>query len=70
MKTGGKTMNTRKQVKKPRIGIYSMGLKHYWGQFPGLRERLIEYGELVVQWMMRDVLTLVNGMVKTYLVLP
>ena len=40
-------MNTRKQVKKPRIGIYSMGLKHYWGQFPGLRERLIEYGKFI-----------------------
>lgn len=24
-----------------------MGLKHYWGQFPGLRERLIEYGEFI-----------------------
>ena len=40
-------MNSRKQVKKPRIGIYSMGLKHYWGQFPGLRERLIEYGDFI-----------------------
>ena len=32
-----------KKMKKPRIGIYSMGLKHYWKQFPGLRERLIQY---------------------------
>ena len=36
-----------KKMKKPRIGIYSMGLKHYWKQFPGLRERLIEYGEFI-----------------------
>lgn len=37
----------KKEFKKPRIGVYSMGLKHYWGQFPGLRERLIEYGEFI-----------------------
>ncbi len=37
----------RKQLKKPRIGIYSMGLKHYWGQFIGLRERMIEYGNFI-----------------------
>lgn len=34
-------------MKKPRIGIYSMGLKHYWGQFPGLRERLTQYGAFI-----------------------
>ncbi len=37
----------RKDLKKPRIGIYSMGLKTYWAQFPGLKERLIEYGEFI-----------------------
>lgn len=40
-------MLTRKELKKPRIGIYSMGLKHYWEQFPGLRERLLQYGEFI-----------------------
>ena len=30
----------RKPVKKPRIGLYSMGLKHYWGQFAGLEDRM------------------------------
>ena len=34
----------RKPLKKPKIGLYSIGLKAYWAQFPGLRERLIEYG--------------------------
>ncbi|WP_308636044.1 L-fucose/L-arabinose isomerase family protein [Paenibacillus silvisoli] len=33
-----------KPTKKPRIGLYSIGLEAYWPQFPGLRERLIEYG--------------------------
>lgn len=28
---------------KPRIGLYAVGLRAYWDQFPGLRERLIEY---------------------------
>lgn len=46
-RTEGFFMKTRKEAKKPRIGVYSMGLKHYWGQFPGLRERMIEYGEFI-----------------------
>ena len=37
----------RKPVKKPRIGLYSMGLKHYWGQFPGLEERMKGYGAFI-----------------------
>lgn len=32
---------------KPRIGLYSCGLKAYWPQFPGLRERLTEYGNFI-----------------------
>jgi len=34
-------------TKEARIGIYTMGLKHYWNQFPGLRERLMEYGSFI-----------------------
>lgn len=30
---------------KARIGIYTMGLKQYWPQFEGIRERLLGYGE-------------------------
>ncbi len=32
---------------KPRIGLYSIGLRAYWEQFPGLRERLMEYGKFI-----------------------
>lgn len=39
----------RKEYKKPRIGIYSMGLKHYWGQFPGLMERMTGYGNFITK---------------------
>lgn len=33
-----------KPAKKARIGLYTIGLAAYWKQFPGLRERLLEYG--------------------------
>lgn len=36
-----------KETKQPRIGIYTMGLKGYWDQFEGLRERIIGYGEFI-----------------------
>jgi L-arabinose isomerase len=36
-----------KPSRKPRIGLYSVGLRAYWQQFPGLRERLIEYGKFI-----------------------
>lgn len=38
-----------KPVKRPRIGLYSVGLRAYWEQFPGLRERLIAYGKHIEQ---------------------
>lgn len=37
----------RKIAKKARIGLYGMGLKHYWGQFPGLEDRLKGYGQFI-----------------------
>ena len=40
-------MEKLKQTKPARIGIYTMGLKHYWDQFPGLRERVVEYAEFI-----------------------
>lgn len=40
-------MKKMKEAKKPKIGIYSMGLKAYWSQFAGLRERMLEYGEFI-----------------------
>jgi L-arabinose isomerase len=36
-----------KPARKPRIGLYSTGLRAYWEQFPGLRERLIGYGKFI-----------------------
>ncbi len=36
-----------KKIIRPRIGLYSMGLKHYWSQFEGLKERLLEYGKFI-----------------------
>ncbi len=42
-------MEKLKQSKKPRIGIYTMGLKSYWNQFKGLRERILHYGEFITE---------------------
>ncbi|MED1949937.1 L-fucose/L-arabinose isomerase family protein [Brevibacillus centrosporus] len=36
-----------KPIKKARIGLYTIGLAAYWKQFPGLRERLLEYGRFM-----------------------
>jgi len=36
-----------KPARKARIGLYSVGLRAYWGQFPGLKDRLIEYGKSI-----------------------
>ena len=32
---------------KARVGLYSIGHAHYWEQFPGLRDRLLEYGKFI-----------------------
>ena len=32
---------------KPRIGLYSVGLKAYWSQFEGLKERMQAYGKFI-----------------------
>jgi len=36
-----------KETRKPKIGIYTMGLKAYWNQFEGLHDRMIEYGSFI-----------------------
>ncbi|MBB3128231.1 L-arabinose isomerase [Paenibacillus rhizosphaerae] len=36
-----------KPSRKARIGLYSVGLAAYWEQFPGLRERLTDYGRFI-----------------------
>ncbi len=40
-----------KEVKRPKIGLYSSGLKAYWSQFPGLKERLMAYGQFIEKEM-------------------
>ncbi|GAA3404735.1 L-fucose/L-arabinose isomerase family protein [Paenibacillus hodogayensis] len=45
------TLEAIKPVKRPRIGLYSVGLRAYWEQFPGLRERLSEYGRFIEKQM-------------------
>lgn len=40
-----------KKMRKPRIGLYSIGLKAYWAQFPGLQDRMIEYGKFIEKKM-------------------
>ncbi|MGD8777407.1 MAG: hypothetical protein PVH88_00415 [Ignavibacteria bacterium] len=30
---------------KAKIGLFSIGLETYWGQFPGLQQRLEKYRE-------------------------
>lgn len=40
-----------KPMKKGRIGLYTIGLSAYWEQFPGLRERIIHYGEFLKEKM-------------------
>ena len=42
-------MEKLKATSAPRIGIYSMGLKAYWSQFDGLRERLLGYGNFIAE---------------------
>lgn len=36
-----------KQVKLPRIGLYTTGLKAYWDQFENLKERLLGYNAFI-----------------------
>jgi L-arabinose isomerase len=40
-----------KPAYKPVIGLYSIGLKAYWEQFPGLRRRLEDYGRFIAARM-------------------
>lgn len=46
-------MDKLRSAKHPRIGVYTMGLKTYWSQFPGLRERLLYYGQFIADKISR-----------------
>jgi L-arabinose isomerase len=45
------TLAPIKPMKKGRVGLYTIGLQAYWNQFPGLKERLIEYGRFIEKKM-------------------
>ncbi|MDR1549576.1 MAG: L-fucose/L-arabinose isomerase family protein [Hungatella sp.] len=40
-----------KEGSKPSIGIYTIGLHHYWNQFSGLKERITGYGQFIERKM-------------------
>lgn len=42
-------MKKLKETRKAKIGLYTMGLKAYWSQFEGLRERMLEYGSFIAK---------------------
>jgi L-arabinose isomerase len=51
---------------KTRIGLFSIGLDTYWGQFPGLRERLDGYrADIANRLAISDVEIVDGGMVDT-----
>lgn len=42
--------NTKlKATQRAKVGIYTVGLKAYWTQFEGLRERIIEYVDFIAK---------------------
>jgi len=41
-----------KPAKRPRVGLYSIGHEHYWNQFEGLLDRLLDYNRFIEQRMM------------------
>jgi L-arabinose isomerase len=43
-----------KPIKKARIGLYTIGLRAYWSQFAGLKERLEEYGNFIEKQLAKD----------------
>jgi L-arabinose isomerase len=54
-----------KPSRKARVGIYSVGLRAYWDQFPGLKERLIEYGQFISRKVSAWAEVFYYGMVDT-----
>jgi L-arabinose isomerase len=44
-------MQKIKPAPRARIGLYSIGHPHYWNQFEGLHDRLVEYGEFIARRM-------------------
>ena len=40
-------MNAKQKLTNAKIGVYTVGLMHYWEQFTGLCDRLKEYGNFI-----------------------
>ncbi|MCF0146684.1 MAG: arabinose isomerase, partial [Eubacterium sp.] len=54
-----------KEAPRARIGLYCVGLRAYWAQFKGLRERLIEYCSFIEKKMAEKAEVFNYGMVDT-----
>ena len=54
-----------KHIEKPRIGLYTIGLKAYWTQFPVLKDRMIEYGRFLEKGMSKHGEIFNYGLVDT-----
>ena len=52
-----------KEDRKAKIGLYAVGLKHYWGQFEGMKERLEGYTDFIAAKMGRTADVCCYGMV-------
>lgn len=49
-----------------KLGLFAIGLDSYWAQFPGLRERLQGYNQLVARQLQRPGVQVVNlGLIDT-----
>src|SRR5579884_2036651 len=49
-----------------KLGLFSIGLDTYWKQFPGLKERLMEYSDSVAHRLRRSGAEVVNlGLIDT-----
>jgi L-arabinose isomerase len=55
-------MKTADSMTRPtRIGLFGIGLDTYWGQFPGLHDRLVSYQDGIAGRMERPGVELVNA---------
>lgn len=54
-----------KPARQARIGLYSIGLRAYWNQFEGLKERLVQYGKFIEEKMSEWGTVLNFGLVDT-----
>ena len=52
-----------KEDRKAKIGLYAVGLKHYWGQFEWMKERLEGYTDFIAAKMGRTADVCCYGMV-------